>query len=210
MIRRGNISRSGQAGFTVVELMMSTAVFATVLLVVTIAVLQIGRTYYKGITSSRTQETARAVMDEISQAIQFGGEPEIVAGMVCAGNKRFSYVLNQQVAGSAHALMLETVTSCAGQTPNMTVGKELINTRMRLAALSVTSVDTDPSIPPEDEPLFRVRVRVVTGDNALLEDLLDANGNPGTDGVLDTCRSVRSGGQFCAASDLSTVVQRRL
>ena len=200
--------RGQRAGFTVVELMISSAVFAAVLLVVTVAVLQIGRTYYKGITITRNQETTRAVIDEISQAIQFGGEPVFVPGMICAGSKRFSYVLNQPVTSSTRALMLAEVSSCAGQTQNMTVGRELLGARMRLAVLDVYELP-DPD-PDSDSQLYRITVRVATGDNSLLEDNLDAAGNPGSDGVLDTCRPVRSGGQFCAASELSTVVQRRL
>lgn len=212
MIRQGRIT--GNSGFTIVELMIASTVFATVLLVVTFAVLQIGRTYYKGITTTRTQEATRAVVDELSQAIQFGsGEPyvNLSGGVVCAGSKRFSFVLNQQVTGGTapgdHALMMEQVDACDGQVRDMSAGREMLNTRMRLASFDVQRVvdseDDDDEVPVIGARLYRITVRVVSGDNDLLED---RSGN----GILDSCRAERAGGQFCAVSELSTVVQRRL
>lgn len=62
-----------QSGFTIVELMIATVIFSLTLLLITLGLLRVTRTYYKGVTSDRTQQTTRAIMDEISQAIQFSG-----------------------------------------------------------------------------------------------------------------------------------------
>src|SRR3990167_8074309 len=89
-------------GFTVIELMIATAVFAVVLLLCSVALLQIGKTYYKGITSTQTQNVARALIDDISQAIQFSGaqikttDPSLAANtksFFCVGNVRYTYQL---------------------------------------------------------------------------------------------------------------------
>jgi len=173
--------------------MIATGVFSAVLLLVTVAVMQIGRTYYKGITSTRNQEVTRSILDEISQAIQFGsGDPNITSGMVCAGGKRFSYQLDTMVSDSpeTHALRLENLsTDCSGATPSMGVGREMLGLRMRLAALDVAPLSGD---------LYRVTVRVVTGDDSVLT----------TD--HQQCKLDRVGAQFCAASELTTVVQKRV
>ncbi|MEI7632499.1 MAG: prepilin-type N-terminal cleavage/methylation domain-containing protein [bacterium] len=70
-------------GFTIVELMVATSVFSAILLISLAGLIQIGRMYQKGVTSSQTQETSRGVMDEITQAIQFNG-----------GNVKSPYVIN--------------------------------------------------------------------------------------------------------------------
>jgi prepilin-type N-terminal cleavage/methylation domain-containing protein len=212
--------RRSQKGFTIVELMIATSVFAVVLIICTIAMLQIGRTYYKGITSTRTQETAREIVDEVARAIQYGsGRPEtLTAGGntgYCIGNKRYSYDLDWQVADnpntsqnqSRHALVVDDI-ACAGSAalavapsppanPITAAGvgenpHELINTRMRLMRFTVQQVGA------ADSNLYRIIVRVVSGDNDLL-----------TSDHMN-CSSQRAGGQFCAVSELSTVVQKRV
>ncbi len=108
---------TNQKGFTLVELMIATTVFSVILLGATTAVIQIGRMYYKGVIASRSQETARRVIDEISRAIQFnsgeitnpldgtgqtlvvqqGAGTKIGVSSVCVGTTRFTYALNAQV-----------------------------------------------------------------------------------------------------------------
>lgn len=237
--------RRNNKGFTIVELMIASSVFAVVLILCTIAMLQIGRTYYKGITATRTQETAREIIDDVARAIQYGsGNPASLPSPggdnqgYCAGGKRYSYALGWQVvegtpdAGenqSRHGLVIdelscetETAQSVAPSPPADPINgpgvgenpRELLNTRMRLAVFRICfpgASDPDcPDAPEADSDLYQITVRVVSGDNDLLEDRLDENGNPGTDGILDSCRAERAGGQFCAASELSTVVQKRV
>src|SRR5690606_22524615 len=89
---------SGQKGFTIVELMIATSVFSVVLLLCTYGLLAIGRSYYKGVTISRTQETARLIVDDVAEAIQFNGGAVVLnpAGrMYCIGSRRYSYALNE-------------------------------------------------------------------------------------------------------------------
>ncbi len=217
----------GSGGFTILELMIAMSVFATVLLVCTVGILQIGRSYSKGITSSRTQEAARAVLDEISEAIQFGaGLPADLANNgaadgVCAGGKRFSYVLNRQLTDSVivpasqsrHVVVVDPIGSAActsglqavnvtnatltnpGGGPFADAPRELLSTRMRLTDLTVLQVPVggDP-----DSTLYEVTVRVVSGDDQVL------TGSP------LRCREDRAGTQFCAISELKTVVQKRV
>jgi prepilin-type N-terminal cleavage/methylation domain-containing protein len=65
--------RKSQAGFTIVELMIATLVFAVVLILITVGVLTFTRSFFKGINQSRTQNAARTVIETISQGIQFSG-----------------------------------------------------------------------------------------------------------------------------------------
>jgi prepilin-type N-terminal cleavage/methylation domain-containing protein len=70
-ISKLNRTRSYSSGFTILELMIASAVFAVVLLVVAIGAISLTNSYYKGITSSDVQSVARAIMSEVSQSIQF-------------------------------------------------------------------------------------------------------------------------------------------
>ena len=73
-IKQPNIHLS-EKGFTLLELMIATTIFSTILLLLTFGLLNIGKGYYKGKNTVRTQEVARRVMDEITQAIRYGDNP---------------------------------------------------------------------------------------------------------------------------------------
>ncbi len=111
-----------QKGFTLIELMVSTVVFSLVLMAVTVALVQISRLYYRGVTQARTQEIMRNVSDEIAQSIQFSAQdvtppnydiavgtpgpniPAIDKGAgydlfyFCVGPKRYSFTIDRMVS----------------------------------------------------------------------------------------------------------------
>lgn len=202
-----------QQGFTIVELMIATTVFAVVLLICTYGLLEIGRAYYKGVTITRTQETARIIIDDVAEAIQFSGGQVVTNpegdGWHCIGNKRYSFEINRQHTDSNHALVTDSPpASCSGGTTRQNeidggtlspTSRELMNTRTRLSRFSIEGVIGQPG-------LYRVTVRVVTGD---IDVLVDDNNN-GTPDDPVRCKNERSGSEFCAVSELTTVVQRRL
>lgn len=82
-------------GFTLVELMIATSIFSVILLLLTFGLLGIGQNYYKGRNSVRTQDTARRIMDEISQAIQFSAEPPSPIITVGTPPNEVQYVLGR-------------------------------------------------------------------------------------------------------------------
>lgn len=211
-------------GFTIIELMVATTVFSVLLLVVTFGILQISRVYYRGITEANTQDTARRVSDIISQSIQFSGGEIIttvgnpdpgVSYQFCLGNEQFSYTTGYQVSDNPnsslfqthHALVQRTLAGCSsGSTPQNVrqesiTGRELLDPRMRLAKLNV--IQQSPG-------LYRVEVRVVYGDDDLLYSPSDPGNAAGATRPDATCRASAEGTQFCAASELSTIVRKRV
>lgn len=192
-------------GFTLVELMIATLVFSVVLLMITIGIIQIGRVYYKGINEADVQNTARNVMDTVTQGIQFSGgvitdtpTPSVGALQAfCIGNQQFSYRLGYQlVDGTAgaqqttSALRMNTVSGCP-TAPAKTTGQEFLSPRMRLAKLSVKQVASGT---------YTVSVKVAFGDADLFT-------NPtGSDPV---CKST-AGSQFCSVSELTSTVYKRV
>lgn len=106
--------RNNQAGFTILELMISTVVFSVMLLGAAAMLVQIGRMYYKGVVSSRTQEATRTIADDVTRAVQFSNKAvtvatpdvintddgQITVNAFCVGNTRYTYIINGQVKSS--------------------------------------------------------------------------------------------------------------
>lgn len=204
-------TRLKASGFTIVELLIATLIFSVILLIVTSGILQVTRTYYKGVTEANTQTTARNIINAIGQAIQFdGGVIQPTAGSTpntsyafCVGNTRFRYILGSELATAPsgtqtyHVLLEDNAASCAaGPTASINAagatGTELLSPRMRLANLSVVSLGNN---------LYQVTVKVVYGDDDLLA-------NPTTPAAA--CQGVEAGTQFCSSSQLSTTVLKRV
>lgn len=195
-------------GFTIVELLIATLVFSVILLTVTVGIIQITRVYYKGINEANTQDTARGVMDTISQAIQFSGatvSPTVASApgastSFCVGNQQFSYRLGYQLVENSpganqttKALWQSTASGCTGNPAAAASGIELLSPKMRLANLTVTQVNGDPNI-------WKVSVRVVYGDDDLLNSPTSTNAS---------CKG-DTGQQFCSVSELTTTVVKRV
>lgn len=204
---------SNSRGFTLVELMIATTVFSVVLLIVSVGLIQIGRAYYKNITSSRTQEAARSVIDDISGSSQLSESPPRISGdgvatpgAVCLGTDRYTYRIDDPIsAPGEHALYADKISASAECTPvnlaSPPEGRELLSENMRLLHFSVTPMGG----------LTNVHIKVGYGDS----DLLTHYHENGTRNLAVSpsdaqCRSSSQGGTFCAVSELETIVKRRI
>ncbi len=177
-------------GFTILELMIATTIFSTILLLCTYGLIQVGNTYYKGATTARTQAVARSIMDDISYEIQYGtAKPQLPSPqLVCIGPTRFSATLNAQVTGATHGLLFDRNGSAGCAAPGS--GKELLGENMRLTKFSVTLVPATLASPEH----YDIIINVVYGDT----DLIDG----------DNCRGTL-GNQFCASAYLESSIRRR-
>lgn len=190
--------KKSQKGFTIVELMIATLVFSTVLLVVTVGIIQITRVYYKGLNEAATQDTVRSIADTISQSIQFGGGDVVIPPgkpFFCVGNTQYSYKLGQQLTDGAgnYGLVSGTVPGCSGGSAELTTGREMLEPKMRLSELTVKQDANEPD-------LYKITVRVAFGDDDLLNNATGPN---------PSCKST-AGSQFCSVSELTTTVVKRI
>lgn len=220
-------SRIDSRGFTIIEFMMATTVFSVILMGVTAAVLHMGTAYQHSLYTSATQAATRNLVDSVAQAVKFSaGDVNFVDGgntdAICVGNRQFLFVPGRQLAGPTPAtatryavLTRQNVTgSCpvpdAVSGPVSGQPNELLGKNMRLSKLRV-----DPA--PGEPALHIVTARVLYGDDDLF--CIDtATCDPSSNTVLTIdqlqndnvrCRST-SGSQFCAVSELSVSVYRRL
>lgn len=192
-------------GFTVVEMMVATAVFSVVLLVCSIGLIQISRSFYKGVTVTTTQETARGVIDEIANSITYSGSNP--SGLLssgpnrayCIGATRISFLPGRMLGDVPHVLVADSPPVCSApldltnpSLPGAVNPRELVAERMRVAKLVIT---------PQTNRLYFVELRLVTGD----DDALQNDNSPTAD-----CSGLLAGAQFCASVELTTTVQKRI
>lgn len=209
-----------QSGFTIIELLIATLIFSVVMIIITVGVLSFTRSYYRGVNQSNTQRATRTILETISQAIQFSGE-EITSPLtttvnngrtyqgVCVGGQRFSFLPGwQQIDDSPNAaqnqtrntLVLDKPGLCGGLSAQDLSGTlsagsvELLEPRMRISKLQVVPVTGASGT-------YRVTVRVVYGDNDLLN-------NPTADNA--SCQVGIRGAEYCAQAELTTIVKRRI
>lgn len=209
-------------GFTLIELMIATSVFAVILLLITSGMLEVGRLFYKGVNSSNTQEITRVILEDVSQAIQFSGESVNLPSAsrptrFCVGSRRYTFNTGAMyIVGANHVLIVDrTSSTCNDQTDpadlgnpeaptpvrnNMVPPRELMGRNMRLANIEVRCANNGPPSCPNGT--YDIKVRVAYGDDDLLEDANGPNAR---------CRQdIRAGTQFCSVSELETTVTRRV
>ncbi len=203
-------------GFTITELMIASSIFSVILLLCSFGIIRIGSIYYKGVTATRTQAVARAVSDDLTQAVQYGARnvesspANPVYGTqysFSVGNRKYTYKLGQLLvdgtAGAGEANQALQVQSIDDNGVATGPARELLGNRMWLNEFSV-----QPD--PNNSSLFIVRIQVVSGKTSLTQDAQgDVFGSPNFNKDTVRCSS-GAGSQFCAVSSLYTKVGRRL
>lgn len=203
-------------GFTIIELMIATTVFSIVLLVAGSGVIAIGKMYYKSITSSRVQETARSAMEDVTRSLQFSGGnvstdmSHSTYKVRCFGDDRYTYSLNQPVGSGAVGLKLDKTPASGCSVEAVPDGRELLGNNMRLLQFDVS---------PGQDNVFSIKIKVAQGDNDLLT-IYNQDGQPegwsppvnsSNEGTIAgaLCRG-GVGSAFCSVSGLETVVNSRV
>ncbi len=201
-------SGKNQQGFTIIELMIATAVFSVILVMMTVMMIGIGKLYFKGINQARVQNNVRSVTDELAQKLKLlDSPPAPIAGVpttmayYCLGTTRYTFRLNTKIGTGAnkHILWRDTVAdgACAISLPNLNAdpasadpaGTELIAPNSRL-----TYFDVSPTSP------YIISVGVAYGDDDLL---------PTVPAGLDTRCNGAAGQEYCAVASLTTTVVQR-
>lgn len=210
-----------QSGFTIVELMISTMVFSFVLLICAVAIVHVGRMYFKGVITSRTQDSSRRFGEDVAQAIQFGvgsdgtgflraGTPTTYGGVTvrsrCIGEIRYSYSIDQAmgVGAARHIVWKDRVAVddavCTPQNLTLTTpsagGEEMLGDKMRIPVFEVNELTGAATV-------TQIDIKVAYGDTV---DLFQPSPAP----PFQQCKGVNASGQFCATAAFNTLVTKRL
>jgi prepilin-type N-terminal cleavage/methylation domain-containing protein len=219
--------RLGQTGFTILELMIATAVLSTMLLLVTIIMISIGNLYYKGINQARVQDDVHSITDEVSQHLQLSGTATPVyttsldghTHAYCIGDTRYVFILGRQIGTGTDTDMMtpqsrqvlwrdKALAGCPApgngflSSPWLSLldpsGTELIAPNSRLTSFCISGSVAGSCIP--DTSPYTTTVGVAYG-------AIDLLNNPGN--INATCKG-NIGDQFCATAFLTTRVAQRL
>ena len=188
-------------GFTIVELMLAMTIFSVILVGASAGIIYVGRMYYKSVITTRAQDNTRLVIDDISRSVQFSGqEPEIQSSgqqtQICFGRTRYT-VLVAESADDASSVYRQQIPSgpCSQAVPD-DEGVELLSENMNLTRFNIEQIGQSDT--------YRVLVWLAYGDDS---DLFSSDSN---DSDRWICNPSGFGVEFCAISELSTIVSRRV
>lgn len=128
MIRLSTIGRKQQRGFTIMELLIATAILSVILLLITTMMISIGNLYYKGINGARVQDAVRNITDGISHDLQLTNQHVVSSAgtssagaaeiAYCVADVRYTVSIGHQITSGAatgtqvkHVLWRDTLTS---------------------------------------------------------------------------------------------------
>lgn len=210
-----------ERGFTIIELMVATGVFTILLLITTTTIIGVSSTYIKGSVEGQTQETARTILNDISQDIQFNQPPFTISNMTsanggndtfffCIGNDVYVYQLDQ-VQSTSTPIFVRYSGSCPSPptTVNVAGAASLMTRNERLGYLSITQSSVN------DYYVYNISIEVgyaVSGasGNSLINDLTNQGNPPAGNYKYDYQCQNGSDSNFCAVSTLTTSVTSRI
>lgn len=213
-----------EQGFTIVELMVATAVFSVIMLVVSAGAISLARQHTKGIIANSTQNVTRTALNEVSQAIQFsaGGVSTLTssddgdcknaedggdcsAGTdtgYCINGEPYYFVLGKQLNGTTASaskhVLVTTDSACSSTAPDLNLdfaSMSLSNPRELLGdRMRLVAFNIT-----HDDSLYVVTMRIAYGDDDLLcSPSIDGACDSGGDAVM---QSQSTAGSF-ASPDL--------
>ena len=208
--------KANQKGFTIIELLIATTVFSTVLLIVTYGIIQISKMYTSGFIQSQTQNNAISISNKIAQDIEFSitssinteqkvtitknGSPTTYY-YFCTTNNEYYYIPSGSLYQIPIADLHSSCTSPASIINNATLASEtnnLLSSNGNMVILNHSLYDSSSSMISVDgnSGLYTVSLDVLYGNSSNLE----YNKNTGQ----YNCKATVLVGPFCAIYPLTT------
>ncbi len=204
-------------GFTIIELMIATTIFAVIMIITTTAILGISKTYIQGLVESQNQNTTRRIISEISQDIQYNNQATINIGGIqhlnstsprgwfCIGQDVYVVNLDHEIQNSSDfALIRYSSSSCpssqpaiiSGLPPNGSYNKgsveELLTSNQQLSRFSILY---------STNGYYSVSTTVAYGNDFMPGPAVAKNG------LIYECNTSSYGLNFCSISSLTNSVE---
>ena len=114
------IKKLDHNGYTIVELLIATAVFAAVLFIVTYGIIQISKTFTNGFIQTQTQNVAVSLSDQLTRDVEFSSASSIGSdkGPITVSGKSYYYFCTYQdeyfynPGGSFYKIPISVITNC--------------------------------------------------------------------------------------------------
>ncbi len=209
-----------QTGFTIIELTIATTIFSIILVGAQAGFIEIGRLFYKGVSTTQTQQTASNILADIKNNIQTAPSITLKTSAngytyYCVGNTRYTVNINHEVdlssqetygAGGNYGLLRDSLsgstacaapcdpaTSCPAGTTALNNPSELLGNKMRLMQFDISQPDSSGS-----PNLYNVSMVAVYGDD-------NALGYTNQNDITTVfCNGSSSKQQFCSVSRLNS------
>lgn len=187
-----------QKGFTVVELMITIAIFGIVLLLFTFGALQISRNYQQANTKIQLATTTRLIHSDFTQELQFSGldiVPTQTIGsyeVTCLGDVRYiRYASAVQTDANYGLLYSQDLAGAVTCTSPVVVANAnlLLPTGTKATQFSVSGAG-----------IYTLNSRFVAGQ----QDMFVSND------YTNSCKSASVSARFCAVVELKSTVTRKV
>lgn len=214
------------SGFTIMELMIATAVFSVVLLTALAGFLQIGHLFYKGVSTTQTGAAAQQIFSDIAGNFHDSNNISQVQSAngytyYCLGSSRYTFNIGKEVrtsdspnhkspaSGGNYGLLKDELPGSNGcATPcddiNLAVpcaaGTVRFNKPVELLGdqmrLSAFSIQPNVAVSPN---FYSISIVVAYGDDDLLNNATNSSA---------ACKDDSDGRQYCSVTALNTGIYR--
>jgi prepilin-type N-terminal cleavage/methylation domain-containing protein len=154
-------------GFTIIELLIATSVFASVLFIVTYGIIQISRMYTNGFVQTQTQNTAITIADTIARDLQF--TPNIQSGEKLGNNYWYFCTTKNEYfyipLGSLYEISLSNIGNNCTVPDNSIVSQaqNLLPASTNMEIINRTNYDNNTSIMSGNGGLYSINVDILYG-----------------------------------------------
>lgn len=221
-----SIQQNSDKGFTIVELMVASAIFTVVLMAALAGFLQIGRLFYKGTSQAATQELTKQILNDVSDSVLMA---ESLSGArnygssgnqyLCLGGVRYSYKIGAIVDtantdslsnGEGIGLVKDTLpgpNACAPPCPTSAAvacpaGGERWNNPVEMLGDNMRLQQFTITPNPLSADYYTINIQVAYGEDEVLE-----LANP-ADPTSIRCKGNLAAQQFCSVIKYSTSLKR--
>lgn len=215
---------SDKSGFTILELLIASAVFSLVLMGALAGFLQIGKMFYKGTSLTATQENAKQTLNDVSDSVQLASS---ISGPLssngydyyCVGKARYTFKIGRRVdstqtnfsSNTSYGIVKDTLPgpdACAPPCPvspgtcpsghtRWSSPRELVGDNMRVQVFRIQNPGSIPDY-------YTIDLVVAFGEDDLLQDFA-----PPADPAAVKCRGSTVDNQhYCAIARYSTSLKK--
>ena len=202
-----------QQGFTIVELMIATGVFATIVMVITVGIIFIGRQFQQTSTRVKLENATREIHQQVEQSIAFSSVDSVNSSAnsgwisTCIGNKRYTY------AETATGTPSYTTASYTSAKPGLYVDDISVTPGSCTVLSNPDSSASGASnmLPSGSKVLyFNVNSGTITTKLAYADaDLLTLTSTPQSYSAVE-CKALVTGKEYCSVVQLSSSTSKRI
>lgn len=208
------MKKLGKKGFTIIEVLIASMVFTTVLLLCMEGITRIAKVYIKNASISKTNEFAKAFTEEITQQIKYGSSVPVYFKnsnnrLICVGGMAYVVKINRKIDDNQDVKKRRDDGCNNFKDNGFFDDPEAVSIAPPRSRILI--FDFEEYVNNEIPVKYKLDIRIALGDGDLMVDNSGKNANE-DDVILDQlkCKSGIAGSEFCSVITLTTVATRRI